>query len=98
MSKRHLIDDMAERAGITKAQATAALEQFILTLCEAVREGSKVTIVGFGTFSVATRSPRSGRNPRDNQPIQIAAKRVVRFKPGKQLLEALNGAKPKKKA
>ncbi|HJU83514.1 MAG TPA: HU family DNA-binding protein, partial [Holophagaceae bacterium] len=91
MNKTELIDAMSERAGITKAQATAALEQMVSSVSHALKQGEKVTLVGFGTFAVSTRDARMGRNPRNNQPIQITARKVARFKPGKQLADAING-------
>lgn len=90
MNKAELIDAMADRAGITKAQATAALEQLVSCVSQALRDGEKVTLVGFGTFSVSDRDARMGRNPRNNEPIQITARKVARFKPGKQLADAIN--------
>ncbi len=95
MNKAELIDAMSERAGITKAQATAALEQLVLSVSGALRHGEKVTLVGFGTFAVSVRDARMGRNPRNNQPIQITARKVARFKPGKQLADSINEAPPK---
>jgi DNA-binding protein HU-beta len=98
MNKAELIDAMADRAGITKAQATAALEQLIASVGHSLRHGEKVTLVGFGTFSISAREARMGRNPRNNQPIQITARKVARFKPGKQLADSINeGTKPTKK-
>lgn len=91
MNKAELIRAVADRAGITKAQATAAVVQVISGVTAALRSGDKVTLVGFGTFSVTSRGARTGRNPRDNQPIKIAAKRVAKFKPGKQLADEVNG-------
>ena len=98
MNKTELIDAMSERAGITKAQATAALEQLVTSVSGALRHGDKVTLVGFGTFAVSVRDARMGRNPRNNQPIQITARKVARFKPGKQLADAINGTEAKEPA
>lgn len=89
MNKAELIAQMAEDAGITKAQANAALDSFTQSVANTLKEGGKVTLVGFGTFSVSERSARSGRNPQTGKTIQIDAKKVAKFKAGKQLSEEL---------
>jgi DNA-binding protein HU-beta len=80
MNKSDLIGKMAGEAGITKAQAQAALNSFITSSTQALKKGDKVILVGFGTFSVSKRSARKGRNPQTGKEINIAAKKVVRFK------------------
>ncbi|MCC7318578.1 MAG: HU family DNA-binding protein [Bacteroidales bacterium] len=85
MNKAELIDVMAAEAGLTKADAKKALDAFISTTSNALKEGDKVTLVGFGTFSVSGRSERKGRNPQTGKEINIAAKKVVKFKPGSEL-------------
>lgn len=85
MNKAELIDVMAAEAGLTKADAKKALEAFINTTSKSLQEGDKVTLVGFGTFSVSDRSERKGRNPQTGSEISIAAKKVVKFKPGSEL-------------
>jgi len=97
MNKAELVNAIAQKADITKAQAAAALDQVISSVSSALRGGDKVTLVGFGTFSVVSRGPRTGRNPRDNKPIKIAAKKVAKFKPGKKLADDVNGKGAKKK-
>ena len=97
MNKAELVSAVAEKAGITKAQAAAALDQVLSGVASALRSGDKVTLVGFGTFSVASRGARTGRNPRDNKPIKIAAKKVAKFKPGKKLADEVNGKGGKKR-
>jgi DNA-binding protein HU-beta len=97
MNKAELISTVAEKARITKAQATAALEHILGAVTTALRTGDKVTLVGFGTFSVASRGARIGRNPRDNKPIKIAAKKVTKFRPGKKLADEVNGKGGKKR-
>ena len=94
MNKNDLVKDVAVKAKITKSQAAAALDQVLGSIAAALRLGDKVTLVGFGTFSVAART---GRNPRDNKPIKIAAKKVAKFKPGKKLADEVNGKGKKKK-
>jgi DNA-binding protein HU-beta len=97
MNKAEMVNAIASKADITKAQAAAALDQVISSVSSALRAGDKVTLVGFGTFSVVSRGPRTGRNPRDNKPIKIAAKKVAKFKPGKKLADDVNGKGGKKK-
>ena len=97
MNKAELVGAIADSAGITKAQASAALEEVISSISTTLRAGKKVTLVGFGTFSVSHRGARTGRNPRDNKPIKIAAKKVAKFKPGKKLADEVNGVAKKGK-
>jgi DNA-binding protein HU-beta len=97
MNKAELVSAVSDKAGITKAQAAAALDTLISSVSGALRAGDKVTLVGFGTFSVVSRGARTGRNPRDNKPIKIAAKKVAKFKPGKKLADDVNGKGAKKK-
>jgi len=97
MNKAEMVNAVADKAGITKAQAAAALDTMIGSIGSALRGGDKVTLVGFGTFSVVQRGARTGRNPRDNKPIKIAAKQVAKFKPGKKLADDRNGKGRKKK-
>lgn len=97
MNKAEMVNAIAQKADITKAQAAAALDQVISSIAVALRGGDKVTLVGFGTFSVVSRGARTGRNPRDNKPIKIAAKKVAKFKPGKKLADEVNGKGGKKK-
>jgi len=97
MNKAELIAAIAEKADINKSKAAAALDTVIASVGAALRSGDKVTLVGFGTFSVVTRGPRTGRNPRDGQKIKIAAKKVAKFKPGKKLADDVNGKGGKKK-
>ncbi|MDP2236389.1 MAG: HU family DNA-binding protein [Bacteroidales bacterium] len=85
MNKAELIDAMASEANLTKVEAKKALDAFIGATSSALKEGDKVTLVGFGTFSVSGRSERKGRNPQTGAEINIAAKKVVKFKPGAEL-------------
>lgn len=87
MNKAQLIDAMAAKAGLTKADSKKALDAFIDVTSEALKAGDRVALVGFGSFSVATRSARTGRNPQTGKEIKIAAKSVVKFKPGSELSE-----------
>lgn len=85
MNKAELVENMAERAGISKADAKRALDAFIDTTTEALKKDDRVALVGFGSFSVSERSARKGRNPQTGKEITIKAKKVVKFKPGAEL-------------
>lgn len=85
MNKAELIDAMAAESGLTKADAKKALDAFIKTTTDALSSGDRVALVGFGSFSVSTRAARTGRNPQTGQELKIAAKKVVKFKPGNEL-------------
>ena len=85
MNRSDLIAKMAAEAGISKAAAERTLSAFVDGVAEALRKGDKVSLVGFGTFSVSHRAARTGRNPRTGATIQIAASKVPRFKAGKGL-------------
>lgn len=87
MNKAQLIDAIAEKAGLTKADSKKALEAFVETVGDALVAGDKVALIGFGTFSVSERSERTGRNPQTGKTITIAAKKVVKFKAGSELAE-----------
>ncbi len=87
MTKAELIGKMADDAGVTKIAAEKALNGFISAVSEALSAGDKITLVGFGTFDVAERSQREGRNPRTGEVISIPASKVVRFKAGNKLKE-----------
>ncbi len=85
MNKGDLIDAIAKGASITKAQGQEALETVTKSITSALKKGDKVTLVGFGTFSVTKRAARMGRNPQTGKEIKIAAKKVAKFKAGKEL-------------
>lgn len=85
MNKAELIAKLAEDAEITKTQANAALDSFVEAVTKSLKGGGKVTLVGFGTFSVSKRAARNGRNPQTGQVIKIKAKKVAKFKAGKEL-------------
>ncbi len=96
MNKSELIDAIAKDAGITKVAAKAALESFVSNVTETLKKkDGKVSLVGFGTFSVAERAARQGINPATKKPIKIAAKKVAKFKAGADLADAVSGAKKK---
>jgi DNA-binding protein HU-beta len=85
MNKAELIDAIASKAGLSKADAKKALDAFVDTTSDALKKGDRVALVGFGSFSVSERGERTGRNPQTGQPIKIAAKKVVKFKAGSEL-------------
>ncbi|MGD8330829.1 MAG: HU family DNA-binding protein [Acidobacteriota bacterium] len=90
MNKADLIDKMAADADITKTAASAALDSLLEGITASLKKNGKVTLVGFGTFSVSHRKARTGRNPQTGATIQIAAKRVPKFSAGKALKDAVN--------
>lgn len=89
MNKAELVAKIADEAGITKTQANDALNAFTTTVQKTLKKGDKVTLVGFGTFSVTKRAARTGRNPRTGAPLKIKAKKVAKFKPGKELSDKI---------
>ena len=89
MNKTQLIDVIADKAGITKAQAKAALESTLGAITESLKDGDPVQLVGFGTFKVNHRNARTGRNPQTGKDIQIAAANVPAFVSSKALKEAV---------
>lgn len=89
MNKAELISKLADDAGITKSQANIALDSFVEAVTKTLKGGGKVTLVGFGTFSVTKRAARNGRNPQTGEVIKIKAKKVARFKAGKELTAKL---------
>ncbi len=90
MNKSDLIDGMAEDAGITKAAAKKALESFLGNVEKSLKKGNRVSLVGFGSWSVSRRAARDGRNPQTGKTIKIAAKNVVKFKAGSDLSSSVN--------
>ena len=90
MNKGELVNSMAKAGGISKAAADKALNGLLETITDALSSGGKVTLVGFGTFSVTNRSARKGRNPQTGKEIEIKAKKVARFKAGSNLADAVN--------
>ncbi len=89
MNKSQLVEQMATGAGISKAAAERALNAFMDAVMDAVTSGDKVTLVGFGTFYVTKRKARTGRNPQTGKKMKIPAKKVVKFRPGSRLSEAV---------
>jgi DNA-binding protein HU-beta len=90
MNKGDLIDAVAGAAGITKGQATAAVNSVFSSIEGTLKSGSKASFVGFGTFSTSHRAARDGRNPLTGEKIRIKAKNLVKFKAGKALEDSVN--------
>ena len=90
MNKTELIAAIAENADLTKKDAEAALKAFIDVVGKSLKKGDKVQIVGFGTFEVAKRAAREGRNPQTGETMKIAASKSPKFKAGKALKDAVN--------
>jgi len=93
MNKAELIDKIAKDSGITKTQANEALDSFTNTVVGSLKKGDRVTLVGFGTFSVSERSARNGRNPQTGEVIKIKARKVPKFKAGKEFSTKIAGKK-----
>lgn len=89
MNKSELVEVMAQKAELTKKDAEKALEAFQETVTEALIEGDKVQLVGFGTFETIERKARIGRNPKTNEEIQIPECKAPKFKAGKALKDAI---------
>ena len=90
MTKQEFIDAIAAKSGLTKADSSRAVEAFIETVTNTLKKGDKVTLTGFGVFSVSKRAARNGRNPRTGAVVKIAARNAVTFKAGSALKDAVN--------
>jgi DNA-binding protein HU-beta len=89
MNKSELVAKVAEKTKITHAQAEHSVNALLGTIEEALRNGEKVSLVGFGSFDTHKRKARTGRNPKSGAPIKIPAKTVVKFKPGSKLVKKI---------
>lgn len=90
MNKTELIDAVAEKAGLSKSDASNAVDAVLEAVTDSLKTGDQVALVGFGTFLVRRREARQGRNPRTKEPIQIPAANVPAFKAGKALKDSVN--------
>jgi len=90
MNKTELVAAMAEQAGLSKKDAEAALKAFTDVVAEQLKKGDKIQLVGFGTFEVAERAAREGRNPQTGAAMPIAASKAPKFKAGKALKDMVN--------
>lgn len=90
MNKQDLVAAMAKDAGISKSEASKALDSFTANTAKALKKGDRVSLVGFGSFTVVNRPARTGRNPQTGEPIKISAKKQVNFRAGKVLVDQVN--------
>ncbi len=93
MNKAELIEKIAKDANMTKVQANEAIDSFTSAVVATLKKGDKVTLIGFGTFSVTARAARNGRNPQTGATIKIKARKVPKFKAGKDFSESINKKK-----
>jgi DNA-binding protein HU-beta len=91
MNQAELIAAVAERAGLTKADAGKAVEALVATITDTLKQGDETRIAGFGTFGISERGERQGRNPQTGAQITIAASKAAKFTAGKAVKDALNG-------
>lgn len=89
MNKAELINAISNESGLNKTDSKKAVEAFVSVVTKALKEGDKISLVGFGTFSVGERAERSGINPSTKEAITIPAKKVAKFKAGAELTEAI---------
>ncbi len=90
MKKSDLVEAVAEKTGLTKADSTRALDAVFEAITKALKKGERVPVAGFGTFNVVKRKAREGRNPQTGATVKIAARKAVTFKPGTALKETVN--------
>ena len=96
MNKSELVKAIAKKAEVTNGAAQAVLDAFVEAVKGSLKKGDKVQLIGFGSFSTVKRDARKGVNPQTKKPIKIAAKKVAKFIPGKDLKELVNGSTCKK--
>jgi DNA-binding protein HU-beta len=89
MNKSDLVQSIAKSANISKVAAERGLNSMLQTMSNAMEEGERVTVVGFGSFCVVDRAPRLGRNPRTGEEVPIPSRRGIRFRPGKELIQRI---------
>jgi DNA-binding protein HU-beta len=94
MKKSDIVDSIAGKIGVPKAQVQQMVDDVFDLIAEGLTRGEKIDLRGFGTFSVRDSAARTGRNPQSGEPIQIPARRVPAFKPGKELKDKVNTAAP----
>jgi len=90
MNKSQLVDAIAAESGLTKADSERAVKGFVAAVGTALKAGDRISLVGFGSFSISNRKARTGRNPQTGKAIEIKAKNVVKFKAGSDLSEKVN--------
>mgnify|MGYP003305425320 FL=1 len=89
MNKNDFVSSVAEKAGLSKADAKKAIDAFVAAVTDVLKKGDKLSLVGFGSFSVSERAARTGVNPQTKKQIKIAAKKVAKFKAGAELADAI---------
>ncbi len=92
MTKADLIDQIAEGTGLTKVETRAVVEGFMTAVGNAMKEGKRIELRGFGVFEVQHRAPRTGRNPQTNEPVEIEARYKPVFRPSDKMSEAVDAA------
>jgi DNA-binding protein HU-beta len=97
MNKAELIEQITKDTGLTKAQANDVMNSFTNAIVTSLKKGENVTLVGFGTFSVSQRAARNGRNPQTGETIKIKARKLPKFKPGKDFATKVAASKGGKK-
>ena len=95
MNKTELVNAMAAKTGMTKVAAKAAMNACFAAIAEQLNKGEKVTLIGFGTFSVVKRKARTAKNPQTGKPVKVPAKKVAKFKAGSNLIAKKKTAKKK---
>ena len=90
MNKADLVNAIAKETGLSKVKSGEALDAFVTAVSESLKNGDKVTLVGFGTFATSQREARKGRNPKTGEVINIPSKRVAKFKAGSELTKSVN--------
>lgn len=90
MNKAELVEAMASEAGLSKADSKKALDAFLNATSKSLKKGDRISLIGFGSFSISKRAARKGRNPQTGKEINIAAKNVVKFKAGADLSKSVN--------
>ena len=90
MNKADLVNAIAKETGLSKVKSGEALDAFVTAVSESLKNGDKVTLVGFGTFTTSQREARKGRNPKTGEVINIPSKRVAKFKAGSELSKSVN--------
>ncbi|MDH4317700.1 MAG: HU family DNA-binding protein [Desulfobulbaceae bacterium] len=89
MNKSDLVESIASGASISKVAAERGLNNMLKTISGAMEEGERVTLVGFGSFSIVDRAPRLGRNPKTGELVHIPSRKAIKFNPGKQLIQRI---------
>lgn len=89
MNKSDLVESIANAASISKVAAERGLNGMLSTISNAMEEGERVTLVGFGSFSIVNRAPRLGRNPKTGELVRIPSRKAIKFNPGKQLIQRI---------